>query len=136
MKYIKIKIPKKTQILNIIWLLGIIHIIYFGLQPYPHYITGELQTAKNEGIALICAYFSIYFFISNIMFFSNHDKKYFYLTYVFQSVIVIFQFFIATIASMHAPPFIVAYIVNCIFLVLLHFIFYPIYLIYQKKSSF
>ena len=136
MTNIKIKLPKRIKLLNIIWLLGVIHIIYFGFQSYPHYITGELQTAKIEGIALICAYFSIYFFTSNIMFFSNYDKKYFYLTYIFQSIIVIFQFFIATIASMHAPPFIVAYIVNCTFLVLLHFIFHPIYLIYQKKSSF
>lgn len=119
-------------IFNLVWFIALAHIVYYGLKPYPHYITGELKTADFSSITLVCAYVSLYFIVGNIMKLIKAWNKYPYWAYVFLSTVLVFQGFIAVVSAMHAPPYIAAFIINCMFLLLLHFVFYPIYAISRK----
>ncbi|OTG78473.1 hypothetical protein B9T33_14230 [Acinetobacter sp. ANC 5054] len=123
---------KVAYLFNLIWMIALAHIIYSGLQPYPHYITGELMTADMVAIIYACAYCSLYFVAGNIFKFSHFWDKHPYWAYILLSSVLIFQLFIAAVAAMHAPPYIGAFIINTMFLLLIHFVFYPIYAISRK----
>lgn len=120
-------------VFNLFWFIALAHIFYYGIQSYPHYITGEQMTADLDAIAIICGFCSLYFVVGNLLKLSKVWDKHRYWAYVFLSAVLLFQAFIAAVGAMHAPPYIGAFIVNTMFLLLIHFVFYPIYAISRKN---
>ena len=126
---------KKTLmfiLFNLVWLTALAHIIYTGIQPYPHYISGEQMTADHSVIAMVCGYCSLYFVVGNLLKLSQFWDRHRYWAYVVLSAVLLFQSFVAAVAAIHAPPYIAAFIINCMFFLLLHFVFYPIFAISRK----
>lgn len=134
-KIFRFLIQKELLMLcNTYWLFGLFQIIYTGLRPYPHYITGEMLSSDAIAIAYYCIFFSLYFLIANILMIFRIHLKYRYSSYLTLSCILFFQLFIGVLSSMHAPPFIANYMLLTLLLTLFHFILYPLFLCFVRKK--
>ena len=118
---------------NLLWLMGCLHILYYGLRPYKHYMYEEMLSPDIQAVMMTLALFSVFFIAGNIVRQTTIWKKIPYWCYFFLSSVLIFQSFIAFIEAMHAPPYWGAFIINCLLLLLLYFVFYPIYRIHHKQ---
>ena len=122
-------------IFNLFWILGLLHIGFYGTRPYRHYRFEDLVDPAPNAVLMVCALYSIYFLIGNVVQFTHFSVHHRYTAYLFLSVILIFQSFIACMGAMHAPPYWIAFIINCMFVLLAHFVLYPIFELWRKYSN-
>ena len=122
-------------IFNLFWILGLLHIGFYGTRPYRHYRFEDLVDPAPNAVLMVCALYSIYFLIGNVVQFTHFSVHHRYTAYLFLSVILIFQSFIACMGAMHAPPYWIAFIINCMFVLLAHFVLYPIFALWHKYSN-
>lgn len=122
-------------IFNLFWILGLLHIGFYGTRPYRHYRFEDLVDPAPNAVLMVCALYSIYFLIGNVVQFTPFGVHHRYTAYLFLSVILIFQRFIACMGAMHAPPYWIAFIINCMFVLLAHFVLYPIFELWRKYSN-
>ena len=122
-------------IFNLFWILGLLHIGFYGTRPYRHYRFEDLVDPAPDAVLMVCALYSIYFLIGNVVQFTHFSVHHRYTAYLFLSVILIFQSFIAYMGAMHAPPYWIAFIINCMFVLLAHFVLYPIFALWRKYSN-
>lgn len=102
---------------------------------YRHYRFEDLVDPTPDAVLMVCALYSIYFLIGNVVQFTPFGVHHRYTAYLFLSVILIFQSFIAYMGAMHAPPYWIAFIINCMFVLLAHFVLYPIFELWRKYSN-
>ena len=130
---------KPVHLFNLLWLLGLLHIICYGFRPYRHYIFEDMIFPGTQAAILACSVVSLFFIAGNMLRWTPFWNSSRYWSYVFLSCILIFQTLIAFAGSMHAPPYWAAFVLNCMFLLLAHFAFYPIYALtkqrLQKKNT-
>ncbi|CAM4095708.1 hypothetical protein [Acinetobacter pragensis] len=126
---------KPVYLLNVLWLLGLLHIGYYGSKPYPHYMLDQMMTPDIQAVFMACGIFSIYFIAGNILRLTPFWKASRYWSYICLSAILVFQAFIAFMGAMHAPPYWGALIMNCMFILLAHFVLYPLYAISKKFAQ-
>ncbi|OTG86038.1 hypothetical protein [Acinetobacter sp. ANC 3813] len=124
-----------AYIFNLLWLLGLLHIGYYGSKPYPHYISDEMISPDFQAMLMACAIYSLYFICGNVLRLIPFWRNMPYWAYTLLSAILIFQCFAAFIGAMHAPPYWGALIISCMFTLLAHFVFYPIYALCQKYAQ-
>lgn len=122
-------------IFNLFWILGLLHIGFYGTRPYRHYRFEDLVDPAPDAVLMVCALYSIYFLIGNVVQFTHFSVHHRYTAYLFLSVILIFQSFIACMGAIHAPPYWIAFIINCMFVLLAHFVLYPIFALWRKYSN-
>ena len=130
MKILKLK---PVHLFNLLWLLGLLHIICYGFRPYRHYIFEDMIFPDAQAVILTGSVYSLFFIAGNMLRWTPFWNSSRYWSYVFLSFILIFQAFIAFAGAMHAPPYWAALILNCMFLLLAHFAFYPIYALTKKQ---
>lgn len=126
---------KPVYLFNLFWLTGLLHISYYGSKPYPHYMFDQMMTPDTQAVFITCGIFSIYFIAGNILRLTPLWQTPRYWPYIFLSALLVFQAFIAFIGAMHAPPYWGALIINCMFMLLAHFVFYPLYAISKKYTQ-
>ena len=126
---------KTVYVFNLLWLVGLLHIGYYGSKPYPHYIFDEMITPDIQAVLMTCAIYSLYFICGNVLRLTPFWRQMRYLAYIFLSAILLFQCFAAFIGAMHAPPYWAAFIINCMLILLVHFVFYPIYALSKKYAQ-
>jgi|GEM_PF-2113502 len=119
-------------VFNLVWFIMLAHILYYGLKPYRHYRFEELISADPHAVLMTMILLSLYFIAGNIMKYTGFWPRRRYLSYLILSTVLMFQSFVAFIGAMHSPPYWAAFIINSMFLLLLHFVFYPIYAISRK----
>ncbi len=122
-------------IFNLFWILGLLHIGFYGTRPYRHYRFEDLVDPAPDAVLMVCALYSIYFLIGNVVQFTHFSVHHRYTAYLFLSVVLIFQSFIACMGAIHAPPYWIAFIINCMFVLLAHFVLYPIFALWRKYSN-
>lgn len=120
---------------NLFWILGLLHIGFYGTRPYRHYRFEDLVDPAPDAVLMVCALYSIYFLIGNVVQFTHFSVHHRYTAYLFLSVVLIFQSFIACMGAIHAPPYWIAFIINCMFVLLAHFVLYPIFALWRKYSN-
>lgn len=139
MNMMKILKLKPVHLFNLLWLLGLLHIICYGFRPYRHYIFEDMIFPDAQAVVLTCSVYSLFFIAGNMLRWTPFWNSSRYWSYVFLSCILIFQTLIAFAGAMHAPPYWAAFMLNCMFLLLAHFAFYPIYALakqrLQKKNT-
>lgn len=121
------KIMSPIYLFNFIWILGLLHILLTGFQPYPHYISGEIQYSNISYILFACAIFSIFFIFCHIARVMQFWLKAPIKTALFSAIILVLQSFYSFLGAMHSPPMWSALIINNFILIILFFIIYPLY---------
>ncbi len=87
---LSVKKPLVFILFNLVWLTALAYIIYTGIQPYPHYISGEQMTAYHSAIAMVCGYYSLYFVVGNLLKLSQFWDRHRYWAYVVLSAVLLF----------------------------------------------
>ena len=54
-------------LLNALWLIGLIHILYYGLRPYRHYRYEDRVQPDTQAVILTLGLFSLFFIVGNII---------------------------------------------------------------------
>lgn len=123
------------KLLFILWILGCLNIVYYGFQLDPFLIKNEPQyifTYPFTGVLFNCLIFSIYFIAKGLSFLLGFNEKHPILNYLMCSLIVMGQFTLAILFSMHASPYSTAYLINTMVLVVFQLLLIPT--LFQKKE--
>jgi hypothetical protein len=129
------KTIKSVYVFNVFWLLGLLHIGYYGSKPYPHYIFDEMITPDIQAVLMACAVYSLYFIADNLLRLTPFWRQMPRWAYLCLSAILLFQCFVSFIGAMHAPPYWGALIINCMLILLAHLVFYPLYALRRKYAQ-
>ena len=134
-----IRLLKENKYLLFFWLIGCLHIITQGFRldlQQVHRNENYVFEYPLKGVIYFCCIFSIYFIVSLICKYTGLKKSSPWITYFICTIIVIAQFGFAALAAIHAPPFVSAYIMNALILIICQLTLIPILLMkqYRKKK--